>query len=220
MRKLWPGLLAIALVTVFGFMNLSRLPAELPVHWNFSGEVDGWMPKVLALSLIPAFGLALTVLEVVLPRLDPRRANFADYAGTWWLLGNAILVFFAVMQLLVLGNGLGWHFSMTRYVGIAIGSLFAVLGNYLTRVRPNWFLGIRTPWTLSSERSWRETHRLGGTLMLLGGLMIIAVAALTGTLPIWAFVTGVFVPMAISIAYSYFVWRQDTANVRHEAQDH
>ena len=220
MRKLWPGLLAIVLVTAYGLLSLTRLPAELATHWGFNGEVNGTMPKLMAILFAPGLGLVLAALLSTLPKLDPRKANFPMYEGTWWLVGNAILVFIAALNLFIIGIGLGWNVPMQRLVGIGVGVLLALIGNYLTRVRPNWFLGIRTPWTLTSERSWRETHLLGGRLMVLGGLLLVAVTLITGTMPVWAVVVGVLVPAVVSIAYSYFVWRQDTANVRHEAENH
>lgn len=220
MRKLWPGLLAIALVTVYGLLNLSRLPAELATHWGFDGEVNGTMPKLLAILFAPGLGLVLAGLLSALPKLDPRKANFEMYEGTWWLNGNAALVFLAVLNLFVIGIGLGWNVSMERVVGLGLGTLLALIGNYITRVRPNWFLGIRTPWTLSSERSWRQTHLLGGRLMVLGGLLMVAVTLVTGKLPVWALIVGALAPGLVSVVYSYFVWREDTTNLRHEAQDH
>lgn len=209
MRKLWPGLLATAAAAAFGILNRSRLPAELPVHWNLQGEVDRWASSGSVIIGMPLLALGIAVLLTVLPTIDPRRANFAQYEGTWWLIGNAILTFMAALHILVVGSGLGWNIAMPVVIGISVGGLLVVMGNYLTRVRPNWFLGIRTPWTLSSERSWRETHRLGGTLFVLGGLLIIVVTALKGTLTIWAMALGVGLPAVASIVYSFFVWKQD-----------
>ncbi len=209
MRKLWPGLVAIALATTFGLLNLGKLPAELPTHWNFRGEVDGWTRSGIAVFFAPAIGLALAAIISVLPKFDPRRANFPLYEGTWWMIGNVILVFLALVHAIVIGNGLGWQIPMPLVIGLSVGALFVVLGNYLTRVRPNWFLGIRTPWTLSSERAWRETHRIGGTLFVLGGLLLITVTLITGKPPLWALLLGGLGPGLFSLVYSYFAWRRD-----------
>jgi uncharacterized membrane protein len=218
MRKLWPGLLAIALAAGFGIMNLSRLPATLPVQWDLRGEVSSTGSSQLVVYGLPALALAIALLLTVLPKVDPRRANFPQYEGTWWLIGNAVLTFMAVVHVLVVGSGLGWNIAMPMVVGMTVGGLFVVIGNYLTRVRPNWFLGIRTPWTLSSEKSWRETHRLGGTLFVLGGLLLIVVTALKGTLAMWALALGVGVPVVTSVVYSFFVWRQDHSTLGNGAQ--
>lgn len=209
MRKLWPGLLGLVAVLVFGLLNLDRLPAELPTHWNLQGEVDGWTRKHLAVVMVPVLGLVIAVLLAFLPKIDPRRANFPLYEGVWWLVGNTILLFMAGIQVFVIGSGLGWAVSMERVVGLGVGGLLMVMGNYITRVRQNWFLGIRTPWTLSSEASWRETHRLGGPLLVLGGIFIIATTLLTGRLAPWVPIVGAALPALISVVYSYLVWRDD-----------
>lgn len=213
MRKLWPGLVAIALAGAFGILNLDKLPPELPTHWNFRGEVDSWTRSGLVVYLAPVIGLGLALLLSVLPRLDPRRANFPQYEGSWWLIGNTILVFLAAVHTMVIGIGLGWQVSMPFVIGLGVGGLFVVIGNYLTRVRPNWFLGIRTPWTLSSEKAWRETHRIGGTLFVLGGLLLIVVTLVTGNPPLWAMLVGGLGPALFSLVYSYFAWRRDTQGV-------
>jgi len=211
MRKLWPGLVAIALAAAFGLMNLGKLPPELPTHWNFQGEPDSWTRSGIAVFLAPALGLALAMILSVLPKFDPRRANFPQYEGTWWIIGNVVLVFLALVHVVVIGNGLGWAIPMPMVIGLSVGALFVVLGNYITRVRPNWFLGIRTPWTLSSERAWRETHRVGGTLFVLGGLVLIAVTLITRKPSFWALLLCGVGPGIVSVIYSYFAWRRDTS---------
>ncbi len=209
MRKLWPGFLALGAVVVFGLLNLHRLPAELPTHWNIRGEVDGWTGKNLAVVLLPGIGLAIGLLLAFLPKVDPRRANFPLHEDAWWLIANTLLLFLAGVQLFVIGSGLGWAVSMERVIGVGVGGLMVVMGNYLTRVRQNWFLGIRTPWTLSSEKSWRETHRLGGWLFVAGGLFILGATLVTSRLAPWAVLVGVGVPAVVSLVYSYLVWRND-----------
>jgi uncharacterized membrane protein len=93
--------------------------------------------------------------------------------------------------------------------GCGVGALLMVLGNYLSRIRQNWFLGIRTPWTLSSEKSWRETHRLGGRLFVAGGLLLILATLFSGSLPSWALIAGVAVPAVVLVIYSYVIWNRD-----------
>lgn len=209
MRKLWPGLLALVAVAIFGFLSYSRLPEQVATHWNLSGEVDGWSSRTTAVFFVPVIGLAIAVLLAWLPKADPKRANFPMHENVWWLIGNATLVFMALVHLLVIGIALGWGVSMDRVLGLGLGGLFVIIGNSLTRVRQNWFLGIRTPWTLSSERSWRETHRLGGTLFVLGGLFLIVATTIGGRLLPWVVLVGAGVPAVVSVVYSYLVWKKD-----------
>ena len=209
MRKLWPGCLALIAVLILGLAMLSRLPEQVATHWSLTGEADGWSSRTVAVLLLPGLGLVLAALLAAAPRIDPKRDNFPLHAGAWWLLANALLIFLAVLQLGVVAVGLGWIASLDRVLGFGVGALLMILGNYFTRVRANWFFGIRTPWTLSSDRSWRETHRIGGRLFLLGGLLLVVVTAVTGRLPAWAIIVGVFVPALIAAVVSYLVWRSD-----------
>ncbi|HRP07472.1 MAG TPA: SdpI family protein, partial [Gemmatimonadales bacterium] len=194
---------------VFGIISMDRLPEQVATHWNFSGQADGWSGRGTAVFLLPGIGLVLAVLLAVFPRLDPKRANFELHAAAWWLLGNAVLVFMAVLHLFVIGNGLGWPVRIDQVIGYGCGGLLLLLGNYFSRIRQNWFMGIRTPWTLSSEKSWRETHRLGGKLFMAGGLLLIVGTAVSGRLSSWFTMAGVLVPAIITVIYSYLVWRND-----------
>ncbi len=211
MRKLWPSLLALALVTVFGIVRRNDLPVEVATHWNLRGEADGWGSRTFAVYFMPMMGVVLAVVLSVVPRIDPKRANFEQHAAAFWLLVNAVLLFFAAMHLFLIGVNLGWPVSIAQVVGIGVGGLMLVLGNYFARIRQNWFLGIRTPWTLSSERSWRETHRLGGKLFVAGGILLIAATLIAGTMPLWALLAGVAAPSLFLLGYSYFIWSNDPA---------
>lgn len=209
MTKFWPGILALVAVALFGLLNLDRLPAEVATHWNLQGEADGWSGRLTAVLLLPGFGLVLAGLLVFLPRIDPKRANFALHEKAWWMLGNTVLVFMAVLNLFVIGTNLGWPVRIDRVLGVGIGVLLLVLGNYITRVRQNWFMGIRTPWTLSSERSWRETHRTGGRLFMVAGLILVVATLVTRRLPLWVTLVAVAVPALVALVVSYRVWRDD-----------
>lgn len=209
MTRLWPGIVALLAALAFGLAQRGALPAEVATHWNIHGEADGWSSPLVAVVLLPAIGLLLAAFLVVLPRFDPKRANFPLHEKAWWLLGNTLLVFMGVLQLFVIGVNLGWPVRIDQVLGIGLGALLVVLGNYLSRVRQNWFMGIRTPWTLSSERSWRETHRLGGRLFMLGGLLLLILAAVQGRISPIAIILGAIVPAAVAVVWSYKVWRDD-----------
>jgi uncharacterized membrane protein len=118
--------------------------------------------RLVAVSIIPAVILVMTGLFTVLPKVDPRRENYAKFLSTYWLIANAVIVFMLIAHGMIIATGLGYSVKIDRLMPIGVGLLFIVLGNYLTRVEPNWFVGIRTPWTLSSDTVWRKTHRMGG----------------------------------------------------------
>jgi uncharacterized membrane protein len=208
-RKLWPSLAVLLAVAAFGVARFNDLPAEMATHWNLRGEADGWSGRTLAVVGLPLLAILTAGLLSIVPRIDPKRANFAEHANAFWLLVNAVILFLALLHLTMIGTNLGWAVPINRVVGIGLGALLMVLGNYLTRIRQNWFLGIRTPWTLSSEKSWRETHRLGGRLFVAGGLLLMVTTLVTGTLQPWVLVAGVAVPAVALVIYSYVIWSRD-----------
>jgi immunity protein, SdpI family len=210
MRKLVAPILILASV-VFSVAVWSRLPERMPVHWGLHGEVNGYGSRAEGAFLLPIIMLGLWLLLRFLPRIDPRRANYAKFADTYELLVDSLVTLFAVMHVALIGAALGWPVSMERIAPALIGLQFIVLGNALPRARPNWWFGIRTPWTLSNDRVWTRTHRVGGYLMAGAGVVLLIAAALPGT---WTFALGVAAAITAgfgSLVYSYFAWKQETS---------
>jgi len=189
-----------------------QLPAGVPVpiHWGINGQPDGYADARLALLLTPAMTLVIGPLLAVVPRFDPRRENLARSATAYlWITGSAIVLMGGV-HLLVILAALDVLVDPTRFLGVGVGALFVVIGNFLGKTRSSWFLGIRTPWTLSSDRSWTQTHRVGAYLFMAVGI----VSALTSFLfpPevfFWVLMAGLIGSVVILFVYSYLVWRDD-----------
>ena len=175
MRKVIPGII-VALTLIFTAIVYPSLPERIATHWGFNGEADGWSSRELGSWLMPLIMFAVWVLLRFLPRIDPLRENYQRFASTYSTIITIILAFMGILHVAVLGIALGWPVSMTRVIPLLIGGLLVVIGNLLPRARRNWFFGIRTPWTLSSERVWERTHRLGGWLFVAGGLILVAAA--------------------------------------------
>ena len=212
MRKLIPGLLVVALAAGFSVWAYPELPAQVATHFDFHGNANGWSSRTVAVVLAPALAIVLALVFTVLPRIDPRGANYAKFGPTYWTIANAALVLVAGIHVFALGKALGWPIDMSRVASLGVGGLLVLLGNLMTRIRPNWFMGIRTPWTLSSDTVWRKTHRFGGVAFVIAGLCIAATALLSAG---WALkvAMGVAAAAALScVVYSYVVWKaeQDT----------
>ena len=212
MRKLVPGLLVVALAAGFSVWAYPQLPAQVATHFDLHGQANGWSSRLAAALFVPALGIVLALVFTVLPHIDPRGANYAKFGPTYWTIANAVLVLVAALQVLVLGKALGWDVNMTRVASLGVGGLLVVLGNLMTRIRPNWFVGIRTPWTLSSDTVWRRTHRFGGIAFMIAGLCVAFTALLASS---WALVGAIGVAGAAalgSVVYSYVIWKaeQDT----------
>ena len=153
MRSRWFGLVIAAVAVAVSLWAYPQLPPTVATHWNVRGEADGFSGRVVAVSIMPLLIIVMTGLFNVLPRLDPRRANYAKFIGTYWLIANAVILFILIGHGMIVATGLGYPVKIGRTLPIGVGLLFIVLGNYLTRVEPNFFVGIRTPWTLSSANA-------------------------------------------------------------------
>lgn len=203
----------VAAMTVAGLVAWLQLPAgaQVPIHWGPTGEVDGYADKTLGLFLLPLIVAGLTALFVAIPRIEPRRANLERSSTAYAAIWIASFLLLGGLQLLVVGVALGATVDVTRLMLIGTGAMLIVIGAYLPRVRPNYMVGIRTPWTLTSDLSWRRTHRLGGRLFILGGGLLIAMGVVgTGPTSLLAILIGwVVLLVVIVFAYSYRVWTTD-----------
>jgi len=210
MRSRWFGLVIAAVAVAVSIWAYPRLPPTVATHWDLRGAPDGFSSRLLAVSIVPVVLLVMTGLYNVLPKLDPRGENYAKFLSTYWLIGNAVIVFVLVAHAMIIASALGYSVRIDRLMPLGFGLLFIFLGNYITRVEPNWFVGIRTPWTLSSDTVWRKTHRTGGWLMVLGGF-VLAVGAFI--LPHGAFlpllVTTIVIVALIPIVQSYVLWKRE-----------
>lgn len=210
MRR-WFGVLAILAAGVFTAVVYSRLPEQMPTHWNMSGEVDGWSSRFAGAIMLPLAGLGIWALLQWLPRIDPLRHNYEKFRGTYDTVISMILVFVAVAHVLVLGVALGWPLNAARALPIGIGTACILLGNVLPRARRNWLFGVRTPWTLSNDRVWERTHRMAGYLFVALGTALLITAALPLALPANAALVSIAVVAAITIVYSFVAWRQESS---------
>lgn len=202
-------LAAIALAFIVTSILITRLPDPVPIHWNIAGEPDNFAPRSWGVYLLPLTALGLYLLVMLIPSLDPKRANYEKFADTYHLLAVAFVMFLVFIQgvmlyTIVVGEGE----LNTNLVLVAVGVLFILIGNYMPRMRPNWFAGIRTPWTLSDPVVWRRTHRLGGHVFIGAGILM----ALTAVLPFrWGLpllLLAIAIAAIVPVAYSYWLYRR------------
>lgn len=207
-RRDWPLWLLMAGLFVATIILYPQLPAEIPNHWNLRGEIDGYMVKPWGAFLLPLVAVGMYLLLLVIPAIDPRRENYARFAGTYRLFRWLFVLFMGVMHVIVLSVSLGYTVSMNRLMLLAMGLLFGLIGNSLGKVKHNYFVGIRTPWTLANEEVWRVTHRLAGKLWTAAG----AITVIAAFLPTWlGFTVGIgalLVSTIWSTVYSYLAWRR------------
>ena len=209
MRSRWFGLVAAALAVAMSVWAFPQLPPRVATHWNLQGTPDGFSGRGWAIAIVPIMLVIMTVIFNVLPKVDPRRENYQKFLSSYWLIANAVIVFLLVAHGMILAAGMGMSIKIDRLMPLGVGLLFVFLGNYLTRVEPNWFVGIRTPWTLSSDTVWRKTHRTGGLLMVLGGVVLAISAFLPRPAFLALFVVTIVVVGVIPMVQSYVLWKRE-----------
>jgi immunity protein, SdpI family len=209
MRSRWFGLVIAVAALAISVWTYSSLPPTVATHWNLRGTPDGFSSRFVAVAIGPVIIVGITLLFNLLPKIDPRRENYARFLSTYWLFANAVIVFLLIPHGMVIATGLGYSVRIDRLMPLFIGLLFVVIGNYLTRVEPNWFVGIRTPWTLSSDTVWRKTHRTGGWLMVIGGIALATGGFLPRSALLPLLIGTIVVVAVIPIVQSYVLWKRE-----------
>lgn len=187
----------------------SKAPERIPVHWNLAGEPDRYGGKFEGLLVAPLAALGLYVLLLAAPLIDPLRRSYEAFARGYGVIRVALLAFLAAMHCVILLAAFRRPVDVSAVVLVGAGILFCVLASVMGKVRPNWFVGVRTPWTLSSVDSWNRTHRLAVPLFLATGAAMFLLAAVRNA---WTLAILVVCIAATAIGlpvYSYVVWRRD-----------
>jgi uncharacterized membrane protein len=214
-RPLVITVIVIGAMVALGAWAWIQLPAgsQVPIHWGASGEPDGFADKTIGLFLLPAITAGIGALMWVIPVIEPRRANFEKSGKAYQAIWLGVVALMGAIQVVVVATALGTPLDMTFIVFLSTGLLFIVIGNYLPKVRPNYLMGIRTPWTLTSDLSWDRTHRVGGRLFVLEGVLFIVIGLLRPPPEAMIVVLiGAIVAMLVFVfAYSYRVWKFDPA---------
>jgi uncharacterized membrane protein len=188
--------------------------AQVPIHFNLTGEPDRFGSKLEALSAMPIVLVVMTLALYALPWLDPRRANIEASAKFWNAIAICVSVMLVYIHVLSALSATGIVIPTASAVVPAINILFIVLGNYLAKTRSNWFAGIRTPWTLSSEHSWEKTHRWTGRLFVASGLTGMAAWLVTDAhTATMISLAAVFATIIAAFVMSYVFWKNDPNRV-------
>lgn len=198
----------IILSVLASFYFYANFPDQVPTHWNYKGEIDGWSPKAFAAFFFPGLNLAMYLLFLIFPYLDPKKDRYAEFAKTYHVFKGMLVAVMTAIYFYVGLAGLGYELPVTAVIPPAIGVLFVVLGNYMGKIKPNWFMGIRTPWTLSNEEVWNKTHRLGGKLFMLMGLFMIIGTILPPAIFWGFFIFGTVIVSLAPMIYSYLLFRK------------
>jgi uncharacterized membrane protein len=203
-------ILIVAVVFAVSLYAYTSLPDDgrYPVHWSFTGEPDRFGSKLELVSIGPIVTGLIYGMAIVLPKLDPKRLNYSKFQREYMLIMLMIILAIAAVYFISIAAAFGVKVRVEVWVPAAIGLMLIILGNYMSRLRQSWFVGIKTPWTLSNEKVWNKTHRFGGRVFVLMGLIMVLNAFI-------GFMTNRYVFLAIllglplsTVVYSYVVYKR------------
>ena len=209
LRRDWPAWLALAAGLVAAALAYPHLPEAVPIHFDIQGRPDRYAGRLMGAFGLPLLNVAVYGLMLLAPLVDPGRANYPRFAGFYRGLRVMLAWVLAAMEAVVLLVGLGREVDVGLVTLGTVSLLLLYTGNSLGRVRFNYFVGIRTPWTLASERVWRRTHRVGGRLLVAAALLPWAGIPFSRAAAFWLLVAGLGVATVGSMVYSLVLYRRE-----------
>jgi uncharacterized membrane protein len=203
----WIIIGVIALSFAIGIYLYPDLPPRMAAHWNSQGLVDGYMPKFWALFLLPLISITVFLLLIFLPRLDPLKHNIEKFRKQYETFIVFLVIFLFYLHLLTLLFNLGITFNMVQAMAPGFAILFYCAGMLMENAKQNWFIGIRTPWTLSSEEVWNKTHKLGSKLFKAAGIIMLF-GIILPKYAIWLMLVPIISVTLYLFIYSYMEYKK------------
>ena len=204
-------LIMITAAILAGLLLWNRLPDQMASHWNINDQVDGYMPRFWGVFLLPLITLGMFVLFLFVPSIDPLRANIAQFREAFNLFIVLMVGFMLYLYGLTLAWSLGYNsFNMSGAMLPAIGLLFIFIGFLMRQAKRNFFIGIRTPWTLSSDTVWNETHRIGAVLFMVSGALAFIGGFFGDTTAFWMMFAPIIASTLLLLVYSYVLYQRET----------
>lgn len=207
-KEIIPILLIVIMFLVgIAFYSSPCLPDRMPTHWSATGEVDGFSSKGFAVFFFPAVTLAVYLLMLFIPFIDPLRENYKKFAGVYYGFRLVLVLFFCLLYFYTLAAGLGFKMNINFFIIPLLSLLFIAIGFFLPKMKKNWFCGIRTPWTLQSDEVWEKTHQFGGKSFIVAGILSL-LSVFSGSYALWVFIVIILGGAFIPAFYSYFLYRK------------
>ncbi|MDD4996111.1 MAG: SdpI family protein [Patescibacteria group bacterium] len=200
--------LIIILFFVVGVYFYPQMPAKMASHWNARGEVDGYLTKPWGLFLMPIISLVIALLFLLIPQIDPLKENIIKFRKYFDLFIILIVLFLFYLYILTIFWNLKIRFDFLRMMIFPLSLLFYFVGWLIEKAKRNWFIGIRTPWTLSSEGVWDKTHKLGGKLFKLAGFIVLW-GIIFKQYAVWFVVLPIISAALYLFVYSYFEYKKE-----------
>lgn len=209
LKKELPILVIVLLPFIYLAYIWNELPSKVPMHWNIKGEIDRYGDKTELLIIPFLLPLLVYLIFLVVPKIDPKN-KLNKMGGKLQTIKFLLTTFMSILALFIIYTAKNQSFTNPNYIVLIIGVLFIILGNYFKTIKPNYFIGIRTPWTLENETVWKKTHKLGGKMWFIGGILIVILSLILSkslNFTIFMIITGVIT--IIPIAYSYLIYKNE-----------
>lgn len=206
-KHIFPIILIGATIIIW-LLFYQQLPREMPIHWDINGNVNGYATKSNAMLMSIALMVFIYAMMSLVPKVDPKKNNYKNFSKSYSIINISTLVVIFAINMLMLTAGLGYKVNTRLAIHLILGVLFIVLGNYMPQIKPNYFIGVKTPWTLNDEDNWKKTHRFGGRMFIISGFLFMITIFLPNR-----FVEDFGVPIILIIllsplAYSYLLFRR------------
>lgn len=197
------GLLSLG----YALVNYGRLPDQLPSHFGITGKVDQYWSKGSVIGLFSFMGLVFPFAMQFIRNFDPKSENYNKFQGAYKMVRLAVAVICDGALILSVNHGLNEQFASGKWATVCLGLMLAVIGNFMPQIKDNYFIGIRTPWTLANPEVWQKTHRFSGKMWVAGGVLIALAAFMPGTLSPGTVIAALIIIALVPVVYSWMISR-------------
>ncbi|KNF07070.1 putative membrane protein [Gottschalkia purinilytica] len=203
-------IVTINIISILGTIFIyNKLPDKIAMHWNWAGNPDRFESKSM-IFLIAFLPMIIYILMKVFPKIDPKKESYKKHAKAYNIFIGYTTLFLLSIHWSTVLYALGYNVDISLVVKIGVGILFLVIGNYMSQIRQNYSFGIKIPWTLANEKVWRKTHRLGGYLYIISGLLFIISIFLKGKIALYLPLGFVILSSIVTFIYSYIIYKKET----------
>jgi uncharacterized membrane protein len=208
LRKELPIIGIVLIPFVYLAFLWNTLPEKVPTHWNYKGEIDRWGDKYSLIGLLFLLPVLTYLLLLIIPKIDPKK-RIDLMGGKYYQIKFILVLLMSLLSLFILYLTKNQSISNPNLIFALIGILIVVMGNYFKVIQPNYFLGIRTPWTLENKEVWKSTHTFASKLWFIGGLLIIIGGIiLPDEFFLVVFLSIIALIVIVPMVYSYFKFKE------------
>lgn len=202
-----PVLLVIISFTA-SFYFYSHFPARVPIHWDFNGKINGYGSAKFAAFFVPFLIFGLYALFLAIPFLDPKKDRYQEFQKPYHGIKNFLILFMTVIYFITSYNALGHTLPIGTIIPSMVGLLFVVIGYYMGKLKLNWMIGVRNPWTLSSEDVWNKTNKLTGKVFIIAGLLFILESFIPNYFKLSLFIFIISMIIIVPNLYSFIIFKK------------